>query len=99
MTTNYITGLEIVPADGVAVQLGGRALDYPEYDFTGLLTGSEGTLGIITKAYIRLLRDPPGVKTLLAAFDTVVAAGDAVSALIGRGLVPAAGHPIKFIAR
>jgi D-lactate dehydrogenase (cytochrome) len=89
VTTNYITGLEIVPADGVAVQLGGRALDYPEYDFTGLLTGSEGTLGIITKAYIRLLRDPPGVKTLLAAFDTVVAAGDAVSALIGRGLVPA----------
>jgi D-lactate dehydrogenase (cytochrome) len=89
VTTNYITGLEIVSAGGGVVQLGGRALDYPEYDFTGLLTGSEGTLGIITKAYIRLLRDPPGVKTLLAAFDTVVAAGDAVSALIGRGLVPA----------
>ncbi len=89
VTTNYVTGLEIVSADGRAVQLGGRALDYPEYDFTGLLTGSEGTLGIITKAYIRLLRDPPGVKTLLAAFDTVADAGDAVSALIGRGLVPA----------
>jgi len=89
VTTNYVTGLEVVQADGRAVQLGGRALDYPEYDFTGLLTGSEGTLGIITKAYIRLLRDPPGVKTLLAAFDTVADAGDAVSALIGRGLVPA----------
>ncbi len=89
VTTNYVTGLEIVPADGGAVQLGGRALDYPEYDFSGLLTGSEGTLGIITKAYIRLLRYPPGVETLLAAFDTVSDAGDAVSALIGRGLVPA----------
>ncbi|MGB2911519.1 MAG: FAD-binding protein [Anaerolineales bacterium] len=90
VTTNYVTGLEIVLADGLAVQLGGRAFDYPEYDFTGLLTGSEGTLGIITKAYIRLLRYPPGVKTLLAAFDTVADAGDAVSALIGRSLVPAA---------
>jgi D-lactate dehydrogenase (cytochrome) len=89
VTTNYVTGLEVVSADGKAVQLGGRAIDYPEYDFTGLLTGSEGTLGIITKAFIRLLRDPPGVKTLLAAFDTVADAGDAVSALIGRGLVPA----------
>jgi len=89
VTTNYVTGLEVVPADGRAVQLGGRALDYPEFDFTGLLTGSEGTLGIITKAYIRLLRDPPGVKTLLAAFNTVEDAGDAVSALIESGLVPA----------
>jgi len=89
VTTNYVTGLEVVTADGQVVQLGGRALDYPEYDFTGLFTGSEGTLGIITKAYIRLLRDPPGVKTLLAAFNTVADAGDTVSALIGCGLVPA----------
>jgi D-lactate dehydrogenase (cytochrome) len=51
VTTNYVTGLEIVLVDGRAVQLGGRALDYPEYDFTGLLTGSEGTLGHIGDHY------------------------------------------------
>lgn len=89
VTTNYISGLKIVIADGQVVRLGGPALDYPEYDFVGLLTGSEGTLGIITHAYTRLMRNPPEVKTLLAAFDSVEAAGEAVSAIIAQGLVPA----------
>ncbi len=89
VTTNYVTGLKVVLADGRVIVTGGRALDYPEYDFTGLLVGSEGTLGIITEAYVRLLRNVPGVKTLMAIFDSVEQAGEAVSAVIARGLVPA----------
>jgi len=89
VTTNYVTGLEMVLADGTAARLGGRALDYPELDLVGLMTGAEGTLGIITEASVRLVRNPPAVKTLLAAFDSVAQAGEAVSAVIAKGLVPA----------
>jgi len=89
VTTNYITGLEVVLADGDCVRFGGQALDYPELDFVGLFTGSEGTLGIITEASVRLIQAPPETRTLLVAFDTVEHAGAAVSAIIARGLVPA----------
>jgi D-lactate dehydrogenase (cytochrome) len=89
VTTNYLTGLEVVLADGRTLLLGGQALDYPEYDFIALMTGSEGTLGLITKVFARLLRYPPAVKTMMAAFDTVEDAGRAVSAVIAGGLVPA----------
>lgn len=89
VTTNYVTGLEVVLADGTVVRLGGRAMDIPEYDFVGLMTGNEGTLGIITEASARLLRNAPAIMTALAAFDSVEAAGRAVSAVIKRGLVPA----------
>lgn len=89
VTSNYVTGLQVVLADGCVVQLGGRALDYPGYDLVALMTGSEGTLGLITTMYARLMRNPPGVKTLMATFDSVEAAGRAVSAVIAAGLVPA----------
>jgi D-lactate dehydrogenase (cytochrome) len=89
VTTNYVSGLEAVLADGRMVQFGGAALDYPAYDLVGVLTGSEGTLGVITSAQLRLMRFPPAVKTLMAAFDSVEMAGEAVSAVIARGLVPA----------
>jgi D-lactate dehydrogenase (cytochrome) len=89
VTTNYVTGLQVVMASGEMIRTGGRALDYPEYDLTGLLIGSEGTLAIVTEASLRLMRNPQGVKTLMASFDSVEAAGEAVSALIARGLVPA----------
>ncbi|MCX6045021.1 MAG: FAD-binding protein [Chloroflexi bacterium] len=89
VTTNYITGLEVVLADGQIVNLGGRALDYPEYDLCGILVGSEGTLGIVTRADVRLIRNPPGVKTMMVAFDSIEQAGKAVSAVISAGLVPA----------
>lgn len=89
VTTNYITGLEVVLADGQVLRLGGRALDYPEYDFVGLFNGSEGTLGIITEASARLVGNPPAIKTLRAAFQTIEAAGEAVSAIIACGLIPA----------
>jgi len=89
VTTNYITGLDVVLADGRQIRVGGRALDYPSYDLCGLITGSEGTLALITSITVRLIRNPPGVKTLLAVFDSVEQAGVAVSAVIASGLVPA----------
>ncbi|MCU0519465.1 MAG: FAD-binding protein [Anaerolineae bacterium] len=87
--TNYVTGLEVVLADGRRVKLGGRALDAPGLDLVGLFTGAEGTLGVVTEAEVRLVRNPPATKTLLAAFDSVEQAGEAVSAVIAAGLVPA----------
>lgn len=89
VTTNYIIGLDVVLADGCQVRVGGRALDYPEYDLCGLITGSEGTLALITSITARLLRNPPGVRTMLAIFESVEQAADAVSAIIAAGLVPA----------
>jgi D-lactate dehydrogenase (cytochrome) len=89
VTANYVTGLQVVLADGRVVRLGGRALDYPEYDLVGLMTGSEGTLGLITAMDARLIRNPLGVKTAMASFDSVEQAGAAVSAVIAAGLVPA----------
>jgi D-lactate dehydrogenase (cytochrome) len=88
VTTNYVTGLNVVLADGRLIRTGGRAYDYPEYDLTGLIVGSEGTLGVITQASLRLMRNIPGVKTLMVVFDSVEKAGEAVSAVISRGLVP-----------
>ena len=87
--TNYVTGMQVVLASGQRVQVGGRALDYPEYDFCGVLTGSEGMLALMTSINVRLVRNPPGVKTMLAVFDSVEQAGNAVSAVIAAGLVPA----------
>ncbi|GHO74944.1 lactate dehydrogenase [Ktedonobacter sp. SOSP1-85] len=89
VTTNYVTGLKAVLADGSIIYAGGSAFDYPEYDFCGLLTGSEGMLGMITEITVRLQRNPPGVKTMLVVFDSVEQAGVAVSAIIAAGLVPA----------
>jgi len=89
VTTNYITGLEFVLPGGQVLTSGGYAFDYPEYDWTGLLVGSEGTLALVTKIQTRLLRLPPGVKTMMAAFDSVESAGAAVSAVISAGLIPA----------
>lgn len=89
VTSNYVTGLEVVLSDGRIIHTGGRAFDMPAYDLTALFVGSEGTLGIITRADLRVLRDPPAVRTMLAAFDSVEHAGEAVSAIIARGLVPA----------
>ncbi|MBC8160410.1 MAG: FAD-binding protein [Roseiflexaceae bacterium] len=88
VTTNYVTGLTAVLADGQVARFGGAALDYPEYDFVGLLNGSEGTLAVITEACLRLVGNPPAVKTLMAAFDSIERAGQAVSAIIASGLVP-----------
>ncbi len=89
VTTNYVTGLKAVLAHGRIAQFGGCALDYPGSDWVGVLTGSEGTLGIIVEANLRLLRAPRATTMLMAAFDSIARAGDAVSAIIARGLTPA----------
>ncbi|HEU5228724.1 MAG TPA: FAD-linked oxidase C-terminal domain-containing protein [Ktedonobacteraceae bacterium] len=89
VTTNYITGMEVVLANGRRARVGGHARDYPEYDLCGLITGSEGMLAVMTSIIVRLVRNPPGIKTMLAVFDSVEQAGVAVSAVIAAGLVPA----------
>jgi glycolate oxidase len=86
-TVNHVLGLEIVTPDGDIVQIDEGA---PGYDLLGAFVGSEGTLGIATKVTVRLTRLPETVQTLLAAFESIEAAGAAVSAIIGAGVVPAA---------
>jgi glycolate oxidase len=90
VTVNHILGLEIVLHDGSVVRMGGKAADLPGLDLTGLLVGSEGTLGVVTEATVRLLPLPEAVRTTLAIFSSVEAASAAVSELIGRGIVPSA---------
>src|ERR671931_70508 len=98
-TTNHVTGLELVLSDGELVHLGGgKAPDAPGYDLLGAFVGSEGTLGVTTKVTLRLLRKPEAVRTLLAAFDGTDQAGDAVSRIIGAGIVPAAIEMMDALA-
>jgi len=89
-TTNYVTGLELVLSDGEIVQLGGMELDAPGYDLLGAFVGSEGTLGVATKIWLRVVPSPEAVKTLVAFFDTTHAAGEAVSEIVQGGVVPGA---------
>ncbi|MGB0091353.1 MAG: FAD-linked oxidase C-terminal domain-containing protein [Solirubrobacteraceae bacterium] len=89
-TTNYVTGLEVVLSDGQVVELGGKALEAPGYDLLGAFVGSEGTLGVATRITVRVLPSPEAVKCLVAFFDGVRAAGEAVSAIVGSGTVPGA---------
>jgi glycolate oxidase len=90
MTTNHILGVELVSREGDLMSLGGPAPDAPGYDLVGLVVGSEGTFGIVTKAWVRLLVIPPHVVTFLAIFESVEAAGAAVSSIIAHGIVPSA---------
>ena len=90
VTTNHVLGVEVVLPDGEIVWLGGRTRDAHGYDLAGVFVGSEGTFGIATKIALRILRKPQAVKTVLAVFDAIDQASAAVSAIIARGLVPAA---------
>jgi len=89
-TTTHVLGLEVVLPDGSLVHLGGKALDAPGYDLTGVFVGSEGTLGIATKIVLRIVKRPECVQTLLAAFPSTNEAGAAVSDIIAAGMLPAA---------
>jgi glycolate oxidase len=89
LTVHNLLGLEVLTADGERLSLGGAALDAPGYDLLALLTGSEGLLGVVTEVTVRLLPLPERAQVLLAAFDSVEAAGAAVGAIIGAGVVPA----------
>jgi glycolate oxidase len=90
VTTNHTMGLEYVRPDGEIIETGGKGLDAPGYDLTGLYVGSEGTLGMATKVICRLVPMAESVKTLLVVFPTVAAASAAVGGIIGRRIIPAA---------
>lgn len=90
ITSNHILGLEVVLPNGDIVAVGGKVVDQPGADLTGLLVGAEGTLGIVTKIIVRLLPLPEAVVTQLALFKTVDDAANTVSDIIGAGLLPAA---------
>ena len=89
-TVHHVVGLEAVLPDGEMIRVGGAALDAPGLDLLGVLVGSEGTLAVVTKVTLKLLRKPAAVETLLAAFDSTEGAGDAVSGIIAAGIIPAA---------
>ncbi|AMV39653.1 FAD-binding oxidoreductase [Planctomyces sp. SH-PL62] len=90
VTVNHVRGLELVTPEGEVVQIGGVVEDQPGYDLTGLIVGSEGTFGIVTKVIVNLTRDPEAGRTLLAVFDTVEDSVEAVSGIVAAGIVPAA---------
>lgn len=91
VTTNHILGLEVVLPNGEIMEVGKNGIpDAPGYDLLGLLTGSEGTLAIVTKITVRILKNPEAKQTVLAYFDKVSDGSQAVSDIISAGIVPAA---------
>ena len=91
VTTNHILGLELVLPNGDVLNIGEEGIpDMPGYDLLGLVTGSEGTLGIVTKIIVRILKNPEAKQTVLAYFDRVEDGSQAVSDIISAGIVPAA---------
>ncbi|MFO7571626.1 MAG: FAD-linked oxidase C-terminal domain-containing protein [Gaiellaceae bacterium] len=89
-TVHHVTGLTLVLPDGEVVELGGKALDPEGPDLLGVVVGSEGTLGIVTRVTLRVVRAPEVVRTLLAGFETMDAAGAAVSGIVAAGILPSA---------
>jgi glycolate oxidase len=89
-TTNYVTGLELVLPDGSQISVGGRELDHPGYDLMGAFVGSEGTLGIATGIWLRVVPRPEAVRTLVAFFDSTVQAGEVVSEIVSQAITPGA---------
>ena len=89
-TTNYVIGLEVVLSDGEIVTLGGKEVDRAGYDIVGAFVGSEGTLGIATKIWLRMLPAPERTVTAVAYFDSTSDAGSVVSEVVVSGIVPAA---------
>jgi glycolate oxidase len=89
-TVHHVLAVEAVTPDGALVHLGGPSLDSPGLDLAGVLVGSEGTLAIVTRVTLRILRRPESVRTVLAAFDAIDVAGAAVSDIIAAGIIPAA---------
>ena len=89
-TTTHVLGLDIVLPTGDLVHLGAGVLDAPGYDLAGVFVGSEGTLGVATEITLRIVKKPEAVQVLLAAFDTIAAAGQTVSDIIAAAILPAA---------
>ena len=90
VTSNHVTGLELVLPDATVVQVGGRNMETPGYDLAGLVIGSEGTFALVTEITVRLLRLPEEVRTLLAIYESLEDATDSVVDITARGIIPAA---------
>ncbi len=96
VTANNLLGLRIVTIEGEIIDIGGAHLDAAGYDWLGLLTGSEGQLGVVTEVTVRILRSPEGARAMLAAFRSNEVAGACVDAIIGSGIIPVA---LEFMDR
>src|SRR5690606_10040734 len=90
VTTNNLLGVTMVLQDGTVIELGGKALDAAGYDLLGLVCGSEGQLGIVTEATVRLIAKPEGARPVLFGFETSEQAGACVTDIIGSGIIPVA---------
>ncbi len=96
VTTNNLLGVKLVTAQGEIVEIGGAHLDAPGYDLLGLICGSEGQLGVVTEATLRILATPEGARPVLMGFDNSETAGACVSDIIKSGVIPVA---IEFMDR
>jgi glycolate oxidase len=97
-TTHHVLALDVVMPDGELVRLDSAVAGAPGPDLAGLIIGSEGTLAVVTRAVLRILRRPQSVRTLLAAFDSISGAGTAVSEIIAAGIIPAAVEMMDALA-
>ena len=88
MTTNNVLGCEIVLITGEVLRIGGKHLDSAGYDLLGLITGSEGLLGVVTEVTVRILKKPETARALLVGFPSSEDAGECVSRIIGAGIIP-----------
>src|SRR5689334_17864874 len=88
MTTNNILGLEMVLMTGEVLRLGGKHLDAGGYDLIGIVTGSEGLLGVVTEVTVRILKKPETARAVLVGFTCAEDAGECVSRIIGAGIIP-----------
>jgi glycolate oxidase len=90
VTTNNLLGCEMVLIDGTIARIGGKYLDSGGYDLLGVITGSEGLLGVLTEITVRILKKPEGARAALLSFASAEDAGECVSRIIGAGIIPAA---------
>jgi glycolate oxidase len=88
LTTNNVIGVELVTLEGEILRLGGRHFDASGYDLLGVVVGSEGMLGLVTQAIVRLLPTPPGARALLIGFPSIEGAADCVAGIIAAGIIP-----------